>query len=70
MKVIKTYAGDHFNRPTWTALSADGRCLSNGHHQYTPAAARRIGERTIALEAISRQLNGDSAAIKFILENI
>ena len=67
MKVIKTYAGDRFNRPTWTAYSADGRVLSNGYPQTTPSAARRIGEMLIAIEAI-RHLNGDSAAIAAILE--
>lgn len=61
MKVIKTGKMD------WTAVSADGRVLSNGYHQTTPAAARRIGERLIAIEAI-RHLNGDSAAIAAILE--
>ena len=64
MKVIKTGKND------WTAISSDGRVLSDGYQQTTPAAARRIGERTIALEAIRRQLNGDSAAIKWILENL
>ena len=66
MKVIKTYAGDSFNRPCWTAYSADGRCLADGYPHSTPAEARRVGEQAIALESVAR-LNGDSAAIRFIL---
>lgn len=61
MKVIKTGKND------WIAISADGRVLSDGYQKTTPAAARRIGERVIAIEAI-RHLSGDSAAIAAILE--
>ena len=60
MKVIKTAPR------SWTAIAADGSRLSNGYQQTTPAAARRVGERAIALES-TRQLNGDSAAIASIL---
>ena len=42
MKVIKS------GKNNWVAISADGRCLSNGYPQTTPGAARRIGEQVIA----------------------
>ena len=63
MKVIKS------GKNNWVAILADGRCLSNGYPQTTPSAARRVAEQAIAIEAI-RHLNGDSAVIKWILENI
>ena len=61
MKVIK-------NGNTWSAISADGRNLSNGYPQTTPAAARRVGEKAIAQETVQK-LQGNEAAIRFILDN-
>ena len=63
MKVIKT------SKRNWIAVSADGRVLSGGYPKTTPAAARRAGEQAIAAESVAK-INGDSAAIKWILENL
>ena len=63
MKVVKS------GKNNWVAISADGRCLSNGYPQSSPAEARRAGELAIKLESL-RTINGDSAAIKWILENL
>ena len=63
MKVIKT------SKRNWIAVSADGRVLSDGYPKTTPAAARRNGEQAIVAESVAK-INGDSAAIKWILENL
>ena len=63
MKVIKT------SKRNWIAVSADGRVLSDGYPKTTPAAARRTGRQVIAAESVAK-INGDSAAIKWILENL
>ena len=63
MKVIKT------SKRNWIAVSADGRVLSDGYQKSTPAAARITGEQVIVAESVAK-INGDSAAIKWILENI
>ena len=55
------------DKRNWVAVAVDGRVLSDGYQKTTPAAARRIGEQMIAIEAV-RHLNGDSAAIAAILE--
>ena len=63
MKVIKT------SKRNWIAVSADGRVLSDGYPKTTPAAARRAGEQALTIENV-RKNSGDSAAIKWILENM